>query len=407
VVRVNLCLGDRLFWPRRGAIDYRGSLARWPAFVGALMDREGVTDLFLMSEQRPHHLAASGEARARGVTVTVTDYGYLRPAWLTVERDGMMGMSHFPRDPQAILRLAAEFPAPDASVHYKDSFFHQSVWDIVYEQAAAWLWFAYPFFRSHLLAHPLATQAALGLRLMRQKRNDRISDRVVAEALGRGEPCWLFPMQLEVDYSIRAYSPYSGMAEPLEEVIGSFARAAPANGRLFVKVHPFEPDLAGWRGRVRAMARRAGIEDRVTYIDGGDLAAMLAGARGVVTVNSTAGLMALQAGVPTKLLGDTIFDVPGLTYQGPLDRFWSEAAPPEAALLDAFIRAAAGALHVRGVYHRDPGLAAAVTAVADRLDAGVRAEIDAKIARAVAGSSEAPAEALPLPTAWSRRRAAG
>ena len=63
--RVNLCLGDKLFWRGPGAADYRGRAGDWPAFVGAFLDRHGISDLVLLGEQRPLHRAAIAEARAR------------------------------------------------------------------------------------------------------------------------------------------------------------------------------------------------------------------------------------------------------------------------------------------------------------------------------------------------------
>ena len=65
----------------------------------------------LLGEQRPYHRAAIAAAQARGIAVTVTDFGYLRPDWIMLERDGMGAESRFPRDPAAILRAGRGLPA--------------------------------------------------------------------------------------------------------------------------------------------------------------------------------------------------------------------------------------------------------------------------------------------------------
>ena len=87
--RINLCLGDRVFWPGSDATEFYGRPADWPGFVAAYLAREHISDLVLLGEQRPYHRAAIAAARAQGVAVTVTDYGYLRPDWIVLERDGM------------------------------------------------------------------------------------------------------------------------------------------------------------------------------------------------------------------------------------------------------------------------------------------------------------------------------
>jgi capsular polysaccharide export protein len=108
----------------------------------------------------------------------------------------------------------------------------------------------------------------------------------------------------------------------------------------------------------------------VHYLGAGNLDAMLEASRGVVTVNSTVGVRALQLGRALHAMGDAIYRVPGLTHEGDLDDFWA-AGPPDAVLTDAFLRAIAACLHVRGVYYREPGLTAAVEAAAARLEQGL------------------------------------
>jgi hypothetical protein len=92
--RINLCLGDRMFWRGPGAVDFRGRPAEWPGFVARFLDAHAITDLVLLGEQRPWHRAAIAAARARGVAVTVTDYGYLRPD--TMRGQQVNGLQAYP-----------------------------------------------------------------------------------------------------------------------------------------------------------------------------------------------------------------------------------------------------------------------------------------------------------------------
>ncbi len=77
-LKVCFALGDWLYWRRSGAVHYRGTLGRWPAFLEALIAREGVTDILLYADQQPYHLAAGEVARARGIPVIAVENGYLR-----------------------------------------------------------------------------------------------------------------------------------------------------------------------------------------------------------------------------------------------------------------------------------------------------------------------------------------
>jgi capsular polysaccharide export protein len=261
VHRINLNLGDKLFW-RGGTgavVDYRGRPEDWPGFVASYLDRHAVTDIVLLGEQRAYHRAAIAAAKARSIAVTVTDFGYFRPDWITLERDGMGGDSHFPRDPEAIRALARGLPRADLEERQKDNFALQARWDVAYHLASLLPW---PFrhYRSHHLHHPLATYAGIGLRLLR-RRAERAEGARIVEAL-QGRPFWVFAMQMETDFSIRAYSPYGDMDTPLGEVIRSFAQHAPAAAHLLVKVHPLDPCIKNWTRRLPAMAEAAGVRSR-------------------------------------------------------------------------------------------------------------------------------------------------
>ncbi|MGG5812574.1 capsule biosynthesis protein [Falsiroseomonas sp. CW058] len=370
VRRVNLCLGDRLFWRGAGlppAEDFRGRAEEWPAFVAAFLDRHAVTDLMLLGEQRAYHRAAIAAARARGIAVTVTDFGYFRPDWITLERDGMGGDSRFPQDPDAIRALAALAPPADLEERHRDDFGRQARWDVAYHLANLLPW---PFrhYRSHQLHHPLATYAGIGLRLL--SRGGERAEGARALARSQPHPYWVFAMQMETDFSIRAYSPYADMDTPVAEAVRSFARHAPRDGRLIVKVHPLDPCLKRWGRRVGAIAAAAGVAERVHIAHHGVLDDMLRGARGLVTVNSTVGLRALVLGRPAIALGRAVWDVPGLAFQGPLDRFWADGAPPDAGLRDAFLGALQATTQLRGVFYGPEGRAVAVANTIRRLDEG-------------------------------------
>ena len=150
----------------------------------------------------------------------------------------------------------------------------------------------------------------------------------------------------------------------------SFAAHAPTETELVIKLHPLDPCWKPWPRRIADMAQAAGIAGRVHVMPRGRLPELLAASRGLVTVNSTAATSAMVLGKPVKLLGQAVYDVPGLSFQGGLDAFWRQGAPPDPALLNDFLALLCGAFMVRGAFHQDSGLAAAVAGAVARLDQG-------------------------------------
>ena len=107
--RINLSGGDRYDWPT-GATNYRGTMPAWPMFFDRFLRANGVTDLVLYGDCRPVHQAAVRMAKLRGVRVFVFEEGYIRPDWMTLERDGVNGHSPFDRDPSLILASSSWLP---------------------------------------------------------------------------------------------------------------------------------------------------------------------------------------------------------------------------------------------------------------------------------------------------------
>ena len=367
--RINLSGGDRRLWTGPNATDFTGVPEAWPAFLDAFLDEHAITDIVLLGEARDYHIRAIAAAKVRGIAVAVTDFGYMRPDWITLEHDGMNGTSRFPRDRDAILKLAAPLGPPDLVVRYWDSFFNQAIWDMCYSLDTALSW-RFRRYATHQLHTPVQIYLGMGLRLVLRRFANRHASRVMARVQGRG-PLFLLAMQMETDFAIRAYSHYPDNDAVIEEVFASFAAHAPATARLLVKVHPLDPFAKNWSRRVRKAARRHGLADRVEYLGGGNLGDIVEHCQGVVTVTSTVGMRSIVERLPTYALGDALYRIEGLVSPGTLAEFWCDPQPPEPYLREAFLRAAAHYLHVRGAFYRRPGLDAAAYDTAKRLHDGL------------------------------------
>lgn len=366
--RINLCLGDQLFWYGPTPVNYRGTYVDWPAYIETFLRKNAVTDLILLGEKRYYHREAVSIAQKLGVTVTVTDFGYLRPGWMAWERDGMSGGSHFPRDPEIIKSIAADLPSPDWSVQFTDSELVMALGDLLYSFSSLLGRLLFPLYRRSDRRPPaLLYFPACGLRLLGNARLKTKANKFVETLTASGADYYLFPLQLNYDFQITAYSSYTGMAATLQQVLASFAAQAPAEAKLILKEHPWDPGLINWARLARRQARALGIEERVSYIRGGDLKQLVRHARGVVTVNSTAGMTALALGRPLKTLGQAIYDIAGLTYKGSLDDFWSSFHKPDPLLFQNFIKALLASVMIRGGYFSKPGQARAIEEARQRL----------------------------------------
>ena len=364
IYRINFSGGDRYDWPL-GATDYRGRMSKWPMFFDRFLRTNQITDLVLFGDCRPVHKFALRLAQLRGIHIHVFEEGYIRPDWMTLERDGVNGHSPMERDPQLILAAAEWLPevprlpaiTSDFKRRARDSYWH-------YHHVVTGK-LRFPFYSSHRQGSIALDGISWALKFMRRTRRDRQADETLAELAGR--EYFLFPLQLSGDYQIRTHSPFGSMAIAVEYVLESFARFAPKDALLLVKEHPLDTGYRNWRRTILRISRRLNIAGRVLHIDGGDLGNLAASAIGMVCVNSTSGTLALEAGLPVVVLGDAVYDVPGVTHQAGLDRFWSAPERPDRALYNAFKRLLHARCLVRGGLASKSGLETLVRNSAERL----------------------------------------
>ena len=374
VTRVNFCSGDWLHWHGRECRFWRGRLADWPAEAARLMAEGAVTDLVLHGDTRPYHRPAVLAAEARGIAVHVTELGLLRPGYMTLARGGLGVLSRLPDDPAAIRRAAARLDEPDLSPRHPGSFALEAWQDVAYHLPNVAGFPLHPFYRRHTPSHPLADYLAWVLRLAGERRRRNEAARVEAELLAGDGPLFLLPLQVEGDYQILAQSQFGTMRAALAHLIAAFREEAPKEARLVVKAHPLDNGAVDWRGE---LARHGGaVRVRFAFLDGGSLAALFPRLAGLVTVNSTAGLDALRAGVPVALLTPALYDIEGLTHGGPLAEFWRAPRAPDPALLADFLKVVVASSQLRGSIHNRAGLDEAAATMSARLLDGTAPDPD-------------------------------
>ena len=338
VHKVNFNGGDRAFWRLPNGIEYRGTLAEWPAAFEVILSTRGITDVVLFGDCRDYHMPAIRLCRELGVPVHVFEEGYIRPDWVTLELGGVNGHSSLPRDPVWYRETAAALSPVPPHTQVPSSFRRRAMEGLAYNVADVLTRWYYPGWYNHRPWHPLVE----GIGWLRKLRNGPVRRETAARLMARlaesDAPYYLFPLQLESDAQIRLHSPFAGIAEALNLVMTSFARHAPADTRLVVKEHPLDNGVRDWRQVTEDLAQRLGIAHRIDYLAWGDIVSVIQRARGVVTINSTSGTLALAENVPVVVLGHAVYDIPDITFQGELDAFWTTATPPSAETFAAFRR---------------------------------------------------------------------
>lgn len=346
-LRININGGDKIDWPGEGATDYRGSFRNWPLFFDDFIVGEGVTDLVLYGDCRPYHTRAHSMARLRGLRVHVFEEGYIRPDFLTLQKDGVNGNSTLPLDPDWYLAQARGLPDIDPAAAPIPSTFRARARNTMRNGlASAIMRLRFPFYRTHRPHSFLLESAAWFVKLVARQRDKQASQKAWSSVADKR--FFTLPLQLNSDYQIRVHSPFGNMRAALRFVIKSFANYAPADTYLVVKRHPLDPGLVSWQRLTRRLARQYGVGDRVVYLAEWDIGELVEKSLGVVTVNSTVGTLSLNAGKPVMVLGEAVYKVPGIVQRSSLDEFWVAPQAPDVALYSAFRRVLINQCLIRG-----------------------------------------------------------
>ena len=332
VWRIGFNRGDRAFWfDSVHFIPFRDAPEAWPARVEAIIVEKGITDLVLYGDTRAIHAQAVAVARRLGLMVHVFEEGYIRPYWISYERGGSNGHSRLMDTGVEEMRAAlakADMDLPDAPARWGDLRQHM-FWGAIYHWFVMMGFWDFRNFRPHR-ALTVRQEFALYLKRLCLLPFHALERRIATWRIRHGGfPYHLVIMQLEHDASFRDHSPFTTMREFLALVAEGFAKGAAPHHHLVFKAHPLEDGRIPVRHEIRRLARELGIADRVHFVRGGKLAALLNHARSAVTVNSTAGQQALWRGLPLRAFGRAVYSKPEFVSTQPVEQFFAHPTRPD------------------------------------------------------------------------------
>lgn len=359
VDRINFRTGDKLWWSGP-AIDYRGDLDGLPAFYEGLFSRKKFTDVLLFGDMRPVHLPVHIVAEKHGAQVHVFEEGYIRPNWITLEREGVNLNSPLPRDPDWYRRAAGELPPEPYAHEVKVPIHLRAAQDLAYRLCGALDCFFFPRYRTHRPRRALSEYAGWCLRYAKFPFLRERERQTLRELEDSGRPIYLLPLQLNGDSQILHHSDFGSVAEVIDHVVASFAKHSSPDALLLIKNHPLDPGWDRHEQTARQAARSNGIGEQVFFFETADLAQVFQHAKGVVLVNSTTGLSAIWRGIPVHALAEPVYKMAGLTHTDSLDRFWRNSPPPDAELFNSFRRVLLHVNHINGDYFTGRGISLAV-----------------------------------------------
>lgn len=351
VHKVNFNGGDWLFYPTN-AISFKGKLDEWPDFFDQLLADYSIDVILLLGDCRAHHQVALNIARLRAVEIGVFEEGYIRPDFITLEFFGANNNSLLPRE-AAYYQVQTPAVLPEHFAVGK-TFSYAAMWAMIYYLACSLLWPVYWRYRHH---RPLNLFEGLyWVRSLWRKKYYAHKERNVLQdlAVNHQGQYFLVPLQIHNDAQIYFHSNYVSVKDFIHSIINSFVKHAPNKTLLVIKHHPLDRGYHDYAKYIASLAKLHGVADRVRYIHDQHLPTLFNHALGVVVVNSTVGMSALNHGLPVMVSGRALYDIPGLTFQGTVDEFWQSASSHhlDKKLLDHFLHYLISNTQLNGSFYK-------------------------------------------------------
>lgn len=331
VVKVAFPLREFGF-PREVCVPFSADMSEWRPFLRALLADYGICHVFMYGDFIIPHRIAIEEANRVGVEAWVFELGYVRPNYVTLERNHVNSRSNLNQSAEyyRALPLVKRLPVCQLEPGLR----WRKAWKL-------------PTFIQHSLVHYRIIEGEHKLQptplfLWFQLRGSwrywtyRFQERHIKKKLLENLSYFLAILQVSSDSQIQLGSVYRGMHDFIEAIICSFATNAHPSDHLAFKHHPRDRGYNNYSDLIALFANRYGVVGRVHYFHDGPLSRFLRSCRGLITVNSTVGLQALYHAVPTKAMGDTFYNLPGLTDQQPLRDFWHSPLPSDRSLFYRF-----------------------------------------------------------------------
>lgn len=355
--RVGLNTADAFFSNRKHYTPYKAEPKKWSGFIEQYFKTNKIDMLFVIGDCRFYQSVAIEAAQKSGVEVFVFEEGYIRPDFITIEKNGVNGYSQLPRNREFYDVLEYD---SDSQCHKKNAKKIGSTYGRMALQATIYYLIAdlgrifYPYYKHHRGLSTLL-EAYYGVRNFFSKYTYKITERKkLKKILSLKSGYYFVPLQTSGDFQIITHSPYETIEQFIEEVLVSFASHAPGQASIVIKHHPMDRGKKNYSNYILKLAKRLGCDERVVVCHDLHLPTLLKNATGTITVNSTVGISSLNHKTPTFCTGDSFYDIEGLTSKGiTLDRFWREPKSVDAALFDKFRCYLIEKTQINGSFYKD------------------------------------------------------
>lgn len=321
IYKINFNGGDFLFYPFK-AKSYRGSLANLETFLQEFCKTYRIDCVIMFNDCRPIHKIGVKVAQSLNLQTYIFEEGYIRPNFITFEKDGVNANSTLPKDSNFYLTYKNKPTQEEKNVQH--SFRNMAWFSFLYWFGAFLLGW---YFNNKLHHRSLSfTEMFPWFLSLFRKHWYRFSQKEDRDfILDSKKNYFVVVLQVYNDTQIKNHFEGRRIENFIKNSIRSFAKYSKKQHFLVIKHHPMDRGYKNYKKFIKRQTRKYNVSQRVIYIHDIHLPTLLKNALGCVVINSTTGLSSILHKCPTKVCGNAFYNIQGLTYQESLNKFWKAA----------------------------------------------------------------------------------
>lgn len=339
--RIGLNAGDEFFADSKHFTPFKGRIEEWTSFISNFFIENSIDMIFVFGDCRFYQSKAIEIAKKLNIEVFVFEEGYIRPDFITLEKNGVNDNSSLPRSRKFYdaLEYHDKMECNNKNiVHIGNTYKQMAIQAALYYLVGNLFSFKYPYYQHHR-RFSAVLEAFYGLRNFlrkyKYKLKERGKEKIYTQQLSK--KYYFVALQTYEDFQILHHSDYSKIEDFILDLLRSFATNAPLDSFLVIKHHPMDRGKKDYAPFIQKYARQLNILQRVHIVYDLHLPTLLKNAIGTITINSTVGISSLYHNTPTFCVGRALYDIDGLTSkENSLDTFWKEYKEVDSELFNKF-----------------------------------------------------------------------
>jgi capsular polysaccharide export protein len=327
--RIGLNAGDEFFADANHYTPFKGKVDEWNSFIFHFYKEHSIDMIFSLGDCRFYQSEAIKVAKKNNIEVFIFEEGYIRPNFITLEKNGVNANSSLPRERIFYDTLKYKNPINCDNEDIKkigNTYKYMAKQAIYYYFFGNIFFFKYPYYKHHRIFF-IVTEFFYGirnyLRKQKYKWQERDAEQLYKTTLSK--KYYFVALQTYEDFQVSSHSDYSSIEEFIEEIMISFSKYAKEETFLVLKHHPMDRGKKNYKKFIESKAKILNISKRVKVIYDLHLPTLLKNAIATVTINSTVGISSLYHKIPTFCTGRSFYDIKGLTTSAEgitLNDFW-------------------------------------------------------------------------------------